>query len=60
MSNEQIAHDLALLWVKEAIEGNVARRTKDKSIVDEYLSTFQHYMELLETRTGKEAPSPNQ
>ncbi len=48
LSNEQIAHDLALIWVHNALNGKLPQLTEGKHIVDEYLAAYKVALEKLE------------
>ena len=47
MENDKIAHDLAITWVKLAIEKRVEPKTTEKSMVEEYLMVYQEALEKL-------------
>ena len=47
MTNEQIAHDLALVWVNHALSGDVTPYTEGKQLVPEYLAAYDLALEKL-------------
>lgn len=47
LSNEQIAHDLALLSVRAAMDGKSIPLSNDKSIFEEYQLRYNGFMEQL-------------
>ncbi len=47
ISNEQIAHDLAVAWAQSAVEKKVAPKTESKSMVEEYLAVYAEALEKL-------------
>lgn len=49
LSNEQIAHDLALIWVHNALNDKLPQLTEGKHIVDEYLAAYKNALERLES-----------
>lgn len=49
MSNEQIAHDLAVAWAAAAITKQVTPKTEHKSMVEEYQAAYAEALEKLNT-----------
>ena len=48
ISNEKIAHDLALLWVQNALDKKVPPMTKGLLFVEEYLAAYKEAIEKLD------------
>lgn len=48
LSNEQIAHDIAVAWAQSAVEKRVAPKTKNLSMVEEYLAAYKEALQKLE------------
>ncbi len=55
LSNERIAHDLALIWVNNTLTGRLPQLTEGKHLVDEYFAAYAKAMKKLETLEGKES-----
>lgn len=47
LSNEQIAHDLAVVWAQSAIEHQVTPKTQGRSMVEEYLAAYEEALNKL-------------
>lgn len=47
LTNEEIAHSLAVAWAQSAIEKKVTPKTQGKSMVEEYLAVYGEALDKL-------------
>lgn len=47
LTNEEIAHALAVTWAQSAIEKKVTPKTQGKSMVEEYMAAYDEALKKL-------------
>lgn len=53
IEQEKIAHDLAVLWVQNVLNGKLKPMVEATSLVEEYLAAYQSALEKLKTLKDK-------
>lgn len=60
LCNEQIAHDLALIWVNNSLAGRLPPLTQGKHLVEEYLAAYTEALKKLEAFGDQSSPQIDQ